>query len=100
MRVRVLVCHRLLKGEVIGVACTEMRADRRCEHACIVPVSLGQRLRAAFEAGAFRPLGDLYAEDAVLDWSMPAAVPTRSAPRQSSRSWASGGAAAASSRAG
>jgi aminoglycoside phosphotransferase (APT) family kinase protein len=36
-----------------------------------VPVSLGQRLRAAFEAGAFEPLGDLYGEDAVLDWSMP-----------------------------
>jgi aminoglycoside phosphotransferase (APT) family kinase protein len=36
-----------------------------------VPVSLGQRLRAAFEAGAFGPLGDLYAEDAVFDWSMP-----------------------------
>jgi hypothetical protein len=36
-----------------------------------VSVSLGQRLRAAFEAGAFGPLGDLYAEDAVLDWSMP-----------------------------
>jgi hypothetical protein len=71
MRVRVLVCHRLLKGEVIGVACTETCADRRCEHACIVPVSLGQRLRAAFEAGTFGPLGDLYAEDAVLDWSMP-----------------------------
>ena len=34
-------------------------------------VSLGQRLRAAFEAGAFGPLGDFYAEDAVLDWSMP-----------------------------
>ena len=47
------------------------RADRRCEHACIVPVSLGERLRAAFEAGAFGPLGDLYAEHAVLDWSMP-----------------------------
>jgi phosphotransferase family enzyme len=42
-----------------------------CEHACIVPVSLGQRLRAAFEAGAFGPLGEFYAEDAVLDWSMP-----------------------------
>jgi hypothetical protein len=38
---------------------------------CIVRVSLGQRLRAAFAAGAFGPLGDLYAEDAVLDWSMP-----------------------------
>src|SRR6266566_1619265 len=38
---------------------------------CIVPVGLGQRLRDAFEAGAFGPLGDLYAEDAVLDWSMP-----------------------------
>jgi hypothetical protein len=37
----------------------------------IVLVSLGQRLRAAFAAGAFGPLGDLYAEDAVLDWSMP-----------------------------
>ena len=36
-----------------------------------MPVSLGQRLRAAFEAGAFAPLGDLYAEEAVLDWSMP-----------------------------
>jgi hypothetical protein len=36
-----------------------------------VPVSLGQQLRAAFEAGAFGRLGDLYAEDAVLDWSMP-----------------------------
>jgi hypothetical protein len=36
-----------------------------------VAVSLGQRLRAAFEAGAFGPLGDLYAEEAVLDWSMP-----------------------------
>jgi len=34
-------------------------------------VSLGQRLRAAFEAGAFGRLGDLYAENAVLDWSMP-----------------------------
>jgi aminoglycoside phosphotransferase (APT) family kinase protein len=36
-----------------------------------VPVSLGQRLRAAFEAGAFGRLGGLYAEDAVLDWSLP-----------------------------
>jgi hypothetical protein len=36
-----------------------------------VPTSIGQRLRAAFEAGAFETLGDLYAEDAVLDWSMP-----------------------------
>src|SRR6266536_1374382 len=71
MRVRVLVATDLLKGDVIGVACTETRADRRCEHACIVSVSLGRRLRAAFEAGAFGPLGDLYAVDAVLDWSMP-----------------------------
>jgi hypothetical protein len=34
-------------------------------------VRLGQRLRAAFQAGAFGQLGDLYAEDAVLGWSMP-----------------------------
>jgi aminoglycoside phosphotransferase (APT) family kinase protein len=34
-------------------------------------MSIGQRLRAAFEAGAFGQLADLYAEDAVLDWSMP-----------------------------
>jgi Phosphotransferase enzyme family len=36
-----------------------------------VPASLGQRLRAAFGAGVFGSLGDVYAEDAVLDWSMP-----------------------------
>jgi aminoglycoside phosphotransferase (APT) family kinase protein len=34
-------------------------------------MSIGQRLRAAFEAGAFGRLADLYADDAVLDWSMP-----------------------------
>jgi aminoglycoside phosphotransferase (APT) family kinase protein len=34
-------------------------------------VTIGQRLRAAFEAGAFERLADLYAEDALLDWSMP-----------------------------
>jgi aminoglycoside phosphotransferase (APT) family kinase protein len=33
--------------------------------------SIGRRLRAAFEAGEFAPLGDLYADDALLDWSMP-----------------------------
>jgi phosphotransferase family enzyme len=43
----------------------------RCDHACIVPVSIGRRLRAAFEDGAFTQLGDLYAGDALLDWSMP-----------------------------
>src|SRR6266487_3754947 len=64
MRVRAPVATDLLKGDVIGVACTETRADRRCEHACIVPVSLGQRLRAAFEAGAFGPLGDAAADAA------------------------------------
>jgi hypothetical protein len=34
-------------------------------------MSIGRRLRAASEAGAFERLADLYAEDAVLDWSMP-----------------------------
>ena len=33
--------------------------------------SIGRRLRAAFESGEFARLGDLYAEDALLDWSMP-----------------------------
>jgi len=42
-----------------------------CEDASVLPVGLGQRLRAAFEGGEFGSLGDLYAEDAVLDWSMP-----------------------------
>jgi len=32
---------------------------------------IGVRVGAAFEAGAFSRLGGLYAEDAVLDWSMP-----------------------------
>jgi hypothetical protein len=36
-----------------------------------VPVSIGRRLRVAFEAGEFARLADLYAEDALLDWSMP-----------------------------
>jgi len=56
---------------VPAIACARASADRRCDHAGIVPVSIGQRLRAAFEAGAFAGLGDLYAEDALLDWSMP-----------------------------
>jgi aminoglycoside phosphotransferase (APT) family kinase protein len=33
--------------------------------------SIGDRLRAAFESGDFARLGDLYADDALLDWSMP-----------------------------
>jgi hypothetical protein len=36
-----------------------------------VAASIGRRLRAAFESGEFARLGDLYAEDALLDWSMP-----------------------------
>jgi hypothetical protein len=52
-----------------AIACARASADRRCDHACIVPVSIGRRSRAAFEAGAFAQLGDLYAEDALLDWS-------------------------------
>jgi phosphotransferase family enzyme len=37
----------------------------------VVAASIGRRLRAAFESGEFARLGDLYAEDALLDWSMP-----------------------------
>jgi hypothetical protein len=57
-----------------AIACARASADRRCDDACIVPESIGRRSRAAFEAGAFARLGDLYAEDALLDWSMPAAA--------------------------
>ena len=39
----------------------------------MVSMSLGQQLRAAFESGDFGRVGDLYAEGAVLDWSMPGA---------------------------
>jgi hypothetical protein len=46
-----------------------MRAGRTWEHAPIV--AIGPRLRVAFETGAFGPLADPYADDAVLDWSMP-----------------------------
>ena len=37
----------------------------------VVAASIGRRLRAAFESGEFARLGDLYADDARLDWSMP-----------------------------
>ena len=32
---------------------------------------VGDRLRAAFESGDFEPLTELYADDALLDWTMP-----------------------------
>ena len=38
---------------------------------CVVPMGIDRVLAAAFESGDFEPLGELYAADALLDWSMP-----------------------------
>src|SRR5438034_274266 len=46
-------------------------SPRGCEHGWTVRVRIDRVLAAAFESGDFEPLAELYAADALLDWSMP-----------------------------